>query len=109
MFVEAWNTKGYTSKLTITTDAYGYLINNDVSARNLIVDGFYVKNNTYYWLASPGGGDNYCGNYEVGRLGSTDIYIGGNSYGTAYVYPVVCLKASTPATTGTITDFSLIK
>ena len=90
--------------MALTTDTYGYKINNATYV-SITSDGLYVPSNYYYWLASPSA--NY---YDIvldvgsGRVGS------GSYDGSGDVRPVVCLKSSIPATVGTGDyDFSLTK
>ena len=104
LLAAGWNAKGYTPTFTITTDTYGYKINNDYSV-NVTSDGLYVPSNYNYWLASPSAYDNRI----VMRAG--DDYVRYYAYYTTNcVRPVVCLKSSIPATVGTGNyDFSLTK
>ena len=106
-----WNAKGYTPTMTLTTNTYGYKINNDYYV-SVTSDGLYVSSNCWYWLASPNASDDYwamnagCDYSCVAGEG----YVGCNGYDTCDVRPVVCLKASIPATVGTGDyDFSLTK
>ncbi|MBR6689611.1 MAG: hypothetical protein IKL68_06320, partial [Clostridia bacterium] len=107
LLAAGWNAKGYTPTMTLTTDTYGYMINNDYYV-HVTSDELYVPSHYYYWLASPSAyGDNRvnrvmgAGTGRVDRRGC-DI--------SSRVRPVVCLKSSIPATVGTGDyDFSLTK
>ena len=64
-------------------------------------DGFYVKENERYWLASP-------------SADSSDVTIAGKAYVghellafTNSVRPVVCLSADIPAAAGVETNFTI--
>ena len=90
---------------------YGYFINNkNVSILSgLTTDGLYLLNNKTYWTATPSAYDNGDGIMDVYRVSGTSInggYVDIEAWG---IRPVVCLKASIPATVGTTTDFSLVK
>ncbi|MBR6613550.1 MAG: type II secretion system protein [Clostridia bacterium] len=104
LLAAGWNATGKTPTMALTTDTYGYKINNATYV-SITSDGLYVPSNYYYWLASPSA--NY---YDIvldvgsGRVGS------GSYDGSGDVRPVVCLKSSIPATVGTGDyDFSLTK
>ncbi|MBR6689385.1 MAG: hypothetical protein IKL68_05150 [Clostridia bacterium] len=106
LFVEGWNAKGYEPTLTLTTATNGYNVNGtyNVSTSN---DGLYSLADYIYWLASPsyygGGSGVFTAGYGIGTI---DL-----SYNDPWLpRPVVCLKASIPATVGTGTyDFNLVK
>ena len=107
LFVAGWNAKIGTPIMTLTTDMYGYYINNGTYVE-ITPDGLYVSTDYNYWMASPAAEYNYvmavgyCGGGEYGPIcDGID-----QSYG---LRPVVCLKSSIPATVGTTTDFSLVK
>ena len=91
--------------MTLTTDTWGYKINNDTYLE-ATSDGLYVPSDYKYWLASP---SPFYDSYYVMYAG--DDYVSSNGYGLTYgVRPVVCLKSSIPATVGTGDyDFSLTK
>ena len=104
LLAAGWNAKGYTPTMTLTTDTFGYKINDGYYVK-LTSDGLYVPSNYNYWLASPSAYD--C--IYVMLAGLDNVYAYGyfDSYG---VRPVVCLKSSIPATVGTGDyDFSLTK
>ena len=99
-----WNAKGYTPTMALTTDAYGYKI-NDAYYATVTSDGLYVPTSSTYWLTSPcaGSSDNII-------CTGVDYICGNGYYATSAVRPVVCLKSSIPAAVGTGDyDFSLIK
>ena len=104
LLAAGWNAKGYTPTMTVSSDAWGYKINNDEWIE-VTCDGLYVPSAYYYWLTSPS------------AYGNTDVMTSGNEYvddaycsGAQGVRPVVCLKSSIPATVGTGDyDFSLTK
>ncbi|MBR6689241.1 MAG: type II secretion system protein [Clostridia bacterium] len=104
LLVAGWNSKGYTPTMTLTTDTYGYKINNTCYV-SVTSDGLYVPSSYYYWLASPSA--DY---YDYVVLAGSDS-VGLSLYDGPYgVRPVVCLKSSIPATAGTGDyDFSLTK
>ncbi|MBR6689074.1 MAG: hypothetical protein IKL68_03575, partial [Clostridia bacterium] len=120
LFAAGWNEKGYLPALTITIDDYGYLVNNDSNGlQGMYIDDFYIKNEYSYVLAST---DAYSAGLasdqreRVLAVSNTDYELGGGGmlWGVGYtgklgIRPVVCLKASIPATVGTTTDFSLVK
>ena len=102
LLAAGWNAKVGNPTMTLTTDTYGYYINGE-STIEVIGDGLYVMNYEY-WLSSPSA----VAYIPVMKV-STDAV---NIYDIVMpngVRPVVCLKASIPATTGTTTDFSLVK
>ena len=101
LFTAGWNAKGRTPIMTLTTNTYGYEINNTTTV-DLTVDGIYVVSSSSIWLASP---SNSMSN-SLMVVNSRNV---GSSNMQCDVRPVVCLKASIPATTGTTTDFSLVK
>ena len=116
MFVASWNAKGKAKndtttykELVLTNGTYGYYINGVGTVRISSTDKLYAwsgASETSTWLASPSAGDP---TYVQG-LGYTASLIDLNYYITVYgVRPVVCLKASIPASRGTTTDFSLVK
>ena len=105
LLTAGWNAKGYTPTMTLTTATYGYNINGNYSLSGLTSDEFYILSSTYTWLASPGNGRSD----TVIRVGYSvlDADINGCDYD---IRPVVCLKASIPATVGNGEyDFSLVK
>ena len=104
LLAAGWNAKEYTPTITLTTDTYGYKINN-VTYVEITSDGLYVPSDYHCWLASPSAGGNIYGVY------AGYDYVGGNGYyGDGGIRPVVCLKSSIPATVGTGDyDFSLTK
>ena len=106
LLVEAWNAKGYSPTLSLTTGVNGYKVNG-VHYLSVETDGLYVTSGYMCWLAAPC--DSSTG--MVMDTGNGTInYAGCVTYPANYaVRPVVCLKATTPATTGTTTDFSLVK
>ncbi len=105
LLVAGWNAKGYTPTMALTTDTYGYKINNDYSV-SVTSDGLYVPSDYWYWLASPSVG----GIGSVVVAGSDCVNFSGYGYYAYGVRPVVCLKSSIPATAGTGEyDFSLTK
>ncbi len=99
-----WNAKGYTPTMTLTTDAYGYIINN-FNYESVTSDGLYVPSYYDYWLASP------AADSDSHVLGAGSGCVNAYYYNyIAGVRPVVCLKSSIPATVGTGDyDFSLTK
>ena len=105
LLAAGWNAKGYTPTMALTTDTYGYKINNDYYVSGLTSDGLYVPSSYWYWLASPSAGI-----YDRVMYAGLD-YVDGDGYGRTYgVRPVVCLKSNIPATVGTGDyDFSLTK
>ena len=109
LFVAGWNSKGYTPTLTLSIEERGYKINeqNENYPISVTSDGLYVLADNSYWLSSPGYYDEVADDfYCVGRMTvhAPDCTSSGG------VRPVVCLKASIPATVGTGDyDFSLIK
>ncbi len=104
LLAAGWNAKEYTPTMTLTTDTYGYKINNDY-AITATSDGLYIPSDYYYWLASPSAIDAY----DVMLAGYDNVDTDGHN-GAYDVHPVVCLKASIPATVGTGDyDFSLVK
>ena len=104
LLAAGWNAKGYTPTMTLTTDTYGYMINNDYYV-DVTSDGLYVPSDYWCWLASPSAASiNF-----VMLAGGDGVGYGGYR-GTRGVRPVVCLKSSIPATVGTGDyDFSLTK
>ena len=56
LLAAGWNAKGYTPTMALTTDTYGYKINNAYAVSGLTSDGLYVTSSYYYWLASPSAG-----------------------------------------------------
>ena len=104
LLAAGWNAKGYTPTMALTTDTYGYKINNAYYV-SVTSDGLYVPSSYYYWLASPSAGYN---NIVVrAGTGGVNNYPCGTPNG---VRPVVCLKSNIPATVGTGDyDFSLTK
>ncbi len=104
LLAAGWKAKGYTPTLTITTDAYGYCI-NETNYVSVTSDGLYVSSDNY-WLTTPVNSDSLIV-VTHNRLIGTYIFGSGAYYG---VRPVVCLKSSIPATVGTGDyDFSLTK
>ena len=104
LLAAGWNAKGYTPTMALTTDTYGYMINNGYHVE-VTSDGLYVPSSYYYWLASPSALDKYGVMYA-----GYDSVLGTGYFSTAGVRPVVCLKSSIPATVGTGDyDFSLTK
>ncbi|MBR6688860.1 MAG: hypothetical protein IKL68_02460, partial [Clostridia bacterium] len=104
LLAAGWNAKGYTPTMALTTDTYGYKINN---ANYIIVtsDGLYVPSNNYYWLASPS-----ANSYSDVVLAGYVLVSYDACNRTSGVRPVVCLKSSIPAIAGTGEyDFSLTK
>ena len=104
LITSALNAKGHTTPpIAISTNEYGYKINDGLYIYPAS-ENFYMPPTYYYWLASPSA-----------RNATNVIYSGRSSISyVSYlseldVHPVVCLKASIPATVGTTTDFSLIK
>ena len=104
LLAAGWNAKGYTPTMALTTDTYGYKINNDYYV-SVTSDGLYVPSSYSYWLASP----SVIGYDYVLHAGGDCVDYRGYDY-TYVVRPVVCLKSSIPATAGTGDyDFSLTK
>ena len=104
LLAAGWNAKGYTPTMVLSTDTYGYKINNSNSV-SVTSDGLYVPSDYWYWLASPSAYSlSIVMNAGYGRV-NIDNY-----RNTGGVRPVVCLKSSIPATVGTGDyDFSLTK
>ncbi len=108
LLVEAWNLIGYEPKLTITTGLYGYDIRKEQN-QTIISDDLYAPYNDWYWLTSPEDTDDDEDD-NISVLITADAGPGTYYYNyECCVRPVVCLKASIPATVGTTTDFSLVK
>ena len=104
LLAAGWNAKVGNPTMTLTTDTYGYKINNAIYVE-LTSDGLYVPSDNYYWLASPSAPDKYGVMYA-----GYDSVLGTGYFSTGGVRPVVCLKSSIPATVGTGDyDFSLTK
>ncbi len=115
MFVASWNSKReaigneeiYNVELNLTTQTGGYAVNGTHEIEITSTDDLYIWNNEYnaaIWLASPHRESHLTCYVGFDHVGGT------NAYFTAYgIRPVVCLKASIPATVGTTTDFSLVK
>ena len=104
LLAAGWNAKGYTPTMALTTDTYGYMINNDYYV-SVTSDGLYVPSSYYYWLASPSALDDTDVMLVACDRVLRDYYF--RPYG---VRPVVCLKSNIPATVGTgDCDFSLTK
>ena len=104
LLAAGWNAKVGNPTMTLTTDTYGYKINNAIYVE-LTSDGLYVPSDNYYWLASPSALDKYGVMYA-----GYDSVLGTGYFSTGGVRPVVCLKSSIPATVGTGDyDFSLTK
>ncbi len=104
LFAEGWNAKGYSPKLNISLGSAGYRINDEEPSIELWNDGLYTRTNGSYWLASPAD----CFTDDVMGVYATSLSFNLNVE-TLGIRPVVCLKASIPATVGTTTDFSLVK
>ena len=105
LLAAGWNAKGYTPTMALTTDTYGYMINNDYYVSGLTSDGLYVPSSYWYWLASPSA------YYDDFVMAAGYDYVGTYYYDYALgVRPVVCLKSNIPATVGTGDyDFSVTK
>jgi hypothetical protein len=104
LLAAGWNAKKYTPTMTLTKNVYGYKITNGYFV-DAASDGLYIAPNYYYWLASPSA---YANNYVM-CAGFGGVGGGGNS-SACDIRPVVCLKASIPATVSTGDySFSLIK
>ena len=104
LLAAGWNAKGYTPTMALTTDTYGYMINNGYH-EEVTSDGLYVPSSYYYWLASPSALDDTDVMLVACDRVLRDYYF--RPYG---VRPVVCLKSNIPATVGTgDCDFSLTK
>ena len=103
LLVAGWNAKVGTPTMTLTTDVYGYYINNNYYLE-VTSDGLYVPSDYRYWLASSTAMDNL----GVMNAGHDNVRYN-DYYYTFGVRPVVCLKSSIPTTVGTTTDFSLVK
>ncbi len=96
---------------------FGYMVNTlgGIMVSGLNNDGLYFSSNLPYVVVSPNANEDAAGPYymfsaENSALKSCHFYLReGWSDGERYIRPVVCLKASIPATVGTTTDFSLIK
>ena len=107
LLAAGWNAKRNIPTMTLTIGTYGYYINNNSYIEVPSIDP-YVSPFYFYWLASPSGNLAEdvlsAGTYVTGS-------VGGDDYGIMLgVRPVVCLKASIPATVGTGEyDFSLVK
>ena len=105
LLAAGWNAKGYTPTMALTTDTYGYKINNAYVVSGLTSDGLYVPSSYKYWLASPSANSYYNVLSAGYDLVGPDYYDFVNG-----VRPVVCLKSNIPATVGTGDyDFSLTK
>ena len=103
LLAAGWNAKGYTPTMVLSTDTYGYKINNSNSV-SVTSDGLYVPSDYWYWLASPSAYDN-----DDLMDAGIDV-VACTDYNTGGARPVVCLKSSIPATVGTGDyDFSLTK
>ena len=103
LLVAGWNAKVGTPTMTLTTDVYGYYINNNYYLE-VTSDELYVPSDYRYWLASSTAMDNL----GVMNAGHDNVRYN-DYYYTFGVRPVVCLKSSIPTTVGTTTDFSLVK
>ena len=105
LLAAGWNAKIGTPTMTLTTDTYGYKINDDYYVE-VTSDGLYVPSDYYYLLASPSAGSGS----DVMSAGSDRVNNALYYYDSTAVRPVVCLKSSIPATVGTGDyDFSLTK
>ena len=105
-----WNAKNYTPTFNVSKDTYGYNINDYIYVDKLTTDSLYFPNNMRYAFASPAQGHIYNAGDCLFAWSSTTNFFGDSWYGGSLgVRPVVCLKASIPATVGTTTDFSLAK
>ena len=103
LIAEGWNSKGYMPKISLTTDLFGYWISgNDMFSA--AEDELYLSS-VQHWVASPPAGGVEC----LIEVSAGDIaYRQYNS--SSGIRPVVCLKASIPATVGTGEyDFNLVK
>ncbi|MBR6689073.1 MAG: hypothetical protein IKL68_03570, partial [Clostridia bacterium] len=104
LLAAGWNAKGYTPTMALTTDTYGYRINNDAYVE-VTGDGLYVSSDYWYWLASPS-----YDHYDDVMSAGYDLVGDSTCNSIIGVRPVVCLKSSIPATVGTGDyDFSLTK
>ena len=94
----------------------GYMINTlgNTGISGLTNDGMYFSSNTPYIVVSPNANEDATGPHYIfvadnQMLGSCHYHSRTDFMGEKYIRPVVCLKASIPATVGTTTDFSLVK
>ena len=120
MFVASWNAKGIAKndatsypQISLTKQDYGYIISGDTSQ---VRDAVYHADQET-WLAGVIYSNNPCGRIAFMRSIRNEYGPGAalqydcpatHDYARAF-RPVVCLKASIPATVGTTTDFSLVK
>jgi len=96
---------GYNAKvgnpiLNLTLSDNGYLINGADSIDNLTVDGLYIKSGGDLLASTVGG-------YPTCQLRQGPGFLGMMGVGGGTIYPVVCLKSSTPVLKGTTTDIAL--
>ncbi len=86
---------------------YGYFINEkrQTPQYNLINDQLYTTNGNAYMITTPASNDS---NYIL-IVNSNGIKTSETDIPDGYNRPVICLRASIPATVGTTTDFSLVK
>ena len=105
LLVAGWNAKNLSPELNITAEAQGYWINGGISESLSVNDGLYSIANAIYWLAAP----SMCTSGCVYRIGNATIDDVDCSMVNG-IRPVICLKASIPAKTGTGDyDFELVK
>ncbi len=104
LLAAGWNAKKYTPTMELSLDTFGYKINDAIYLKDLTSDGLYVGEYNC-WVASPSSKGN---GYAFLSIPGYVSY--GDCSGTQSVRPVVCLKASIPATIGTGDyDFNLKK
>ncbi|MBR6689323.1 MAG: hypothetical protein IKL68_04840, partial [Clostridia bacterium] len=107
LLAAGWDAKEYTpTLLPLTISEYGYEMDGYPDAL-VTSDGLYVPSGYYYWLASPSAYSEFYGYVMLAGSGRVDNMEHSSAYG---VRPVICLKASIPATVGTGDyDFNLVK
>ena len=103
LLVAGWNAKGFEPQMKLSLNEYGYLINGK-DAPDIAGDGLYIIDGGYAWLASPS-----AETYRYAIFAGEGTFNNDNTGSASRVYPVVCLRTSTPVTLGTTTDFSLVK
>ena len=123
LYAASWNAKRnitndfetYNAELIVTkVDDKGCVINGGVYTSTSVIDDLYTPglagSTNFYWLASPaesGEWEFHMISYAMaGYHGPSMCKVTNTSAG---LRPVVCLKASIPASRGTTTDFSLVK
>ena len=114
MFAASWNAKrateqnSYKVELELIPGTYGYKINGDTLPINIsTTDDLYIwstiDKSSVWFATTPNSSATLFVMKANGQI-TEDSNVNSNS-----IRPVVCLKASIPATVGTTTDFSLVK